>query len=297
MYVLSGLKVFFDEVIDLYKRFFKKTYSSAFLVSVYGGLLTAVLYLLSKENGHSRTHDDFFSVYFYNSGGSGPYVLTDLAIIIFMTVIALSAISLHPSRNNGEQGSSLSFVKGLNSNDFWNVILACLFACAADFVFNYVYSLQFDSNGPEGISRVVLFKRLIYYTRAYFPVVIIAIAVYRSVYPDANRMNRRILAVLIISAWLTRGISLHFFSLFDNLILYLPHAIVPDRDTVFVINIFTCLPFLAMLVPGYMAVMYLPGLLAENGFLENVIEDDETEQDPKNDESLNEVETMYPFED
>jgi hypothetical protein len=244
---------FLMNVMTFYRDFFRKTYGAAFVFSL-SAIMIATYFLTIAPEAAARSFvkSGFIRSFFFHASSKGIYSLTDLSKPVFLVIAALFSIG-YIKVFKSERFNFWTMISSLNWNDIFNVILSAILAGIIDVAIFYFKDLLQTTNHIEKWLSLVLYE-----LRIYVPIILVSIAVSKSLFGKDIRINVKGIFFLLVCAWLFNEFMYEFSILFDGMVVSFFLSFVNFEDSRFIINLLISVPLFAFFMLGLTSVMTYP---------------------------------------
>jgi len=266
---------FFKELIQSYKLSFKKTYTVSLIFALFSIVGVCILMLpgstavLDSVKRHYFL-DELFTNIYSNYDSLPGYQFSYFAYPLFLIFVSIFAIGFYRSRRSANL-SLQTFISSIKLNDLGNIIMAGIIILIIDFLLYYLYGLLIKTLLDNYI------KITLSYFRGFVPILILGIAVSRSLFGAELRTTFKSLFFTYFAFFIIAAIRHSFQYFFEVEIMWPFTWPILHNDKKYLVEIFLSIPLLASYFLAYTILLSFPLRIYWLNTVQETTDRDETE--------------------
>ena len=252
-----------QDVITVYKSFFKKTFNITIILSLVCLLFIAVLHIYTGYNESGGKISLLSYIWFQFSTADG-YKPVDMSKSVLLFVISFFSIALSRKIYRDKENINVSmgsFFDEMKPNDFVSLFLALVACLVVDYVVYQVNSFALSNIRNAHIGEWVYY--ILHFLRVYAPLFIFAYTSRVALSSNKSVYKVKEWLFLLVSFWILNTLAYEFSLFIKSHVLQLLLAPVPVEMLFFVESALS-LPLIAVLFLGYHSVITNSGLILQS---------------------------------
>ena len=253
-----------QDVISVYKSFFKKTFNVTIILSLVCLLFIAVLHIYTGYNAESGGKISLLSYIWFQFSTADGYRPVDMSKSVLLFVVSFFSIALSRKIYRDKENINVSmgsFFDEMKPNDFAGLFLALVACLVVDYVIYQVNSLALNNIRNTRIGEWVYY--LLHFLRIYVPLFIFAFTSRLALSGNKSVYMLKEWLFLLVSFWILNTLAYEFSLFVKSHVLQLLLAPVPVEMQFFIESTLS-LPLIAVLFLGYHSVITNSGLILQS---------------------------------
>ena len=253
-----------QDIIVVYKTFFKKTFNVTIILSLVCLLFIAVLHIYIGYNSESGGKISLLSYIWFQFSTSDGYKPVDMSKSVLLFVFTFFSIALSRKIYRDKENINVSlgsFFDEMKPNDFVSLFLALVACLVVDYVVYQMNSFAMNNIRNARIGEWVYYQ--LHFLRIYVPLFIFAFTSRLALSSNKSVYKLKEWLLLLVSFWILNVLAYEFSLFVKSHVLQLLLAPVPVEMQFFVESALS-LPLIATLFLGYHSVITNSDLILQS---------------------------------